>query len=110
MRALTGMDKAITNKRCQMLKTNRILDPGEARHFQPFHHAPVRLALFCEPARPHQTGTTSVTDAGKSPRPAAPRKPRLLWASAYCLLDTCSGTSMATREMLRQRVAHGYEV
>ena len=42
--------------------------------------------------------------------PAAPRKPRLLWANVYCLLDTSSGASMAVREMLRQLVAHGYEV
>jgi glycosyltransferase involved in cell wall biosynthesis len=40
----------------------------------------------------------------------APRKPRLLWANVYCLLDTSSGASMAVREMLRQLVAHGYLV
>ena len=38
------------------------------------------------------------------------RKPRLLWASVYCLLDTASGASMAVREMLLQLVQHGYEV
>lgn len=39
-----------------------------------------------------------------------PRKPRLLWANPYCLLDTSSGASMSVREMLRQLVAQGYEV
>jgi glycosyltransferase involved in cell wall biosynthesis len=38
------------------------------------------------------------------------RKPRLLWANVYCLLDTSSGASMSAREMLLQLVAHGYEV
>lgn len=51
-----------------------------------------------------------MTDPSNSLWPAAPRKPRLLWANAYCLLDTSSGASMAVREMLRQLVAHGYEV
>lgn len=43
-------------------------------------------------------------------RAAAARKPRLLWANVYCLLDTSSGASMSVREMLRQLVGHGYEV
>ena len=51
-----------------------------------------------------------MTDPSNSLWPAALRKPRLLWANAYCLLDTSSGASMAVREMLRQLVAHGYEV
>jgi glycosyltransferase involved in cell wall biosynthesis len=38
------------------------------------------------------------------------RKPRLLWANVYCLLDTSSGASMAVREMLQQLAHHGYEV
>ena len=38
------------------------------------------------------------------------RKPRLLWANPYCLLDTSSGASMSVREMLRQLVKYGYEV
>lgn len=38
------------------------------------------------------------------------RKPRLLWANMYCLLDTSSGASMAVRQMLLQLVQHGYEV
>ena len=39
-----------------------------------------------------------------------PRKPRLLWANVYCLLDTSSGASMAVREMLLQLAHQGYEV
>lgn len=38
------------------------------------------------------------------------RKPRLLWANAFCLMDTSSGASMSVREMLRQLVTYGYEV
>lgn len=38
------------------------------------------------------------------------RKPRLLWANLFCLMDTSSGASMSVREMLRQLVAQGYEV
>ncbi|WP_186407517.1 glycosyltransferase [Candidatus Accumulibacter aalborgensis] len=38
------------------------------------------------------------------------RKPRLLWASVYCLLDTSSGASIAVREMLRQLAHRGYDV
>ncbi len=39
-----------------------------------------------------------------------PRKPRLLWANVYCLLDTASGASMTVRQMLLQLVAQGYEI
>ena len=38
------------------------------------------------------------------------RKPRVLWANAYCMLDTSSGASMSVREILRQFVNRGYEV
>jgi len=38
------------------------------------------------------------------------RKPRILWANVYCMLDTSSGASMAVREMLRQLVLRGFEV
>ncbi|WP_447957141.1 glycosyltransferase [Vreelandella sp. EE7] len=38
------------------------------------------------------------------------RKPRLLWANPFCLLDTSSGASMTVRQMLLQLVASGYEV
>jgi glycosyltransferase involved in cell wall biosynthesis len=50
--------------------------------------------------------------ARKKTTPAAPptRKPRLLWANPFCLLDTASGASMAVREMLLQLVRQGYEV
>nr|WP_298968090.1 glycosyltransferase family 4 protein [uncultured Halomonas sp.] len=43
---------------------------------------------------------------------AAPqkRKPRLLWANLFCLLDTSSGASMSVRQMLLQLVKSGYEV
>jgi glycosyltransferase involved in cell wall biosynthesis len=50
----------------------------------------------------HATNTPTV--------PAPPRKPRLLWANAYCLLDTSSGANMAVLEMLRQLLRHGYEI
>ena len=39
-----------------------------------------------------------------------PRRPRILWASVYCLLDTTSGAAMAIREMLRQLVLRDIEV
>ncbi|UYG00428.1 glycosyltransferase [Halomonas sp. GD1P12] len=43
--------------------------------------------------------------------PATPkRKPRLLWANPFCLLDTSSGASMTVRQMLLQLVANGYDV
>lgn len=38
------------------------------------------------------------------------RKPRLLWANPFCLLDSSSGASMTVRQMLLQLVARGYEV
>ena len=38
------------------------------------------------------------------------RKPRILWANPFCLLDTSSGASMSVRQMLLQLVARGYEV
>lgn len=38
------------------------------------------------------------------------RKPRLLWANPFCMLDTSSGASMSVREMLHQLVQRGYEV
>lgn len=47
-------------------------------------------------------------------KPSAPvsqkRKPRLLWANPFCLMDTSSGASMTVRQMLLQLVANGYEV
>ncbi|MCB8888160.1 glycosyltransferase [Vreelandella malpeensis] len=38
------------------------------------------------------------------------RKPRLLWANPFCLLDTSSGASMSVRQMLQQLAANGYEI
>ena len=38
------------------------------------------------------------------------RKPRILWANAYCLLDTASGASISIREILRQLNKHGWDV
>jgi glycosyltransferase involved in cell wall biosynthesis len=38
------------------------------------------------------------------------RKPRLLWANAFCLLDTSSGASMSVRQMLLQLVRSGFDV
>ncbi|MFI0472257.1 glycosyltransferase [Halomonas sp. HMF6819] len=38
------------------------------------------------------------------------RKPRLLWANPFCLLDTSSGASMSVRQMLLQLAANGYDV
>lgn len=35
---------------------------------------------------------------------------RILWANAYCLMDTSSGASMAVREMLLQLAARGIDV
>ena len=40
----------------------------------------------------------------------AGRRPRLLWANLYCLLDTSSGASMAVRQMLLQLVQCGWDV
>ncbi|UXZ54259.1 TDP-N-acetylfucosamine:lipid II N-acetylfucosaminyltransferase [Halomonas sp. 7T] len=49
--------------------------------------------------------------AKKTPASAAQkRKPRILWANAFCLLDTSSGASMTVRQMLKQLVKAGYEV
>ena len=38
------------------------------------------------------------------------RRPRLLWATAFCLLDTSSGASISVRQMLSQLVFNGFEV
>src|SRR5262245_36376737 len=38
------------------------------------------------------------------------RKPRILWATVYCLLDTSSGASISAREMLRALALRGYDV
>jgi glycosyltransferase involved in cell wall biosynthesis len=38
------------------------------------------------------------------------RKPRLLWANSYCLMDTSSGASISVRQILIQLQRSGYEV
>ena len=38
------------------------------------------------------------------------RKPRLLWANPFCLLDTSSGASMSVRQMLHQLIGKGVEI
>ncbi|HSV45054.1 MAG TPA: glycosyltransferase family 4 protein [Ramlibacter sp.] len=45
-----------------------------------------------------------------APASAGVRKPRLLWANCYCLLDTSSGAAMSVRQMLLQLAHSGYEV
>ncbi len=45
-----------------------------------------------------------------TPTATSQRKPRLLWANPFCLLDTSSGASMAVREQLIQLAKNGYEV
>jgi glycosyltransferase involved in cell wall biosynthesis len=55
-------------------------------------------------------GAASVGTGSVTPAPATARRPRLLWANCYCLLDLSSGASMAVREMLLQLVRSGWEV
>lgn len=45
-----------------------------------------------------------------TPSASQKRKPRLLWANPFCLLDTSSGASMTVRQMLKQLVKAGYEI
>ena len=45
-----------------------------------------------------------------APAASQKRKPRLLWANPFCLLDTSSGASMTVRQMLKQLVKAGYEI
>lgn len=54
--------------------------------------------------------SNEVTLMKPSKTATTPRKPRLLWANVYCLLDTSSGASMAVREMLIQLAKRGYEI
>lgn len=42
--------------------------------------------------------------------PATERPPRILWASAYCLLDSSSGAALTVRQMLVQLQARGYDI
>lgn len=38
------------------------------------------------------------------------RKPKLLWANSYCMLDKSSGASISVNQILKQFVNNGYEV
>jgi glycosyltransferase involved in cell wall biosynthesis len=38
------------------------------------------------------------------------RKPRVLWASLYCLLDTSSGAAIAAKEILKQLKKNGFDI
>ena len=42
--------------------------------------------------------------------PIQTRKPRILWANTYCMLDTSSGAAMAVRETLVELKKRGYEI
>lgn len=59
-----------------------------------------------------QTLTVPTTGTRPDPpqEPLPPEPFRLLWANAYCLLDTSSGASMAVREMLHQLARCGVEI
>ena len=46
----------------------------------------------------------------KTPRAALTRKPRVLWANPYCMMDTSSGASISVRQILLQLQRAGYEV
>lgn len=61
-------------------------------------------------ARKHKHFPPQAVQAKRSPSNIPQRKPRLLWACPWCMLDTSSGASMAVREMLLQLVKQGYEV
>lgn len=63
----------------------------------------------CSPVHRSDSGV-SLSMARKPTAPSPSRKPRLLWATPFCLLDTSSGASLSVREMLRQLVARGYDV
>ncbi|MFG6665849.1 glycosyltransferase [Halomonas sp. HNIBRBA4712] len=45
-----------------------------------------------------------------TPSASQKRKPRLLWANPFCLMDTSSGASMTVRQMLLQLIACGYDI
>jgi glycosyltransferase involved in cell wall biosynthesis len=38
------------------------------------------------------------------------RKPRILWANTYCLLDSSSGASISVRSILNALASHGWDV
>lgn len=39
-----------------------------------------------------------------------PHRPRVLWANAFCLMDTSSGAAITVRQMLRQLHLRGFDV
>ena len=38
------------------------------------------------------------------------KKPKLLWANSYCLLDTSSGASISVRQILLELIKRGFEI
>lgn len=60
-----------------------------------------KLPFFCVSRFMVKTSSSAATQK---------RKPRILWANPFCLLDSSSGASMTVRQMLLQLVARGYEV
>ena len=80
----------------------------------PAGRPPRRGAARATPSTPSKAlaGLVSAGTAQAQPAtvPVAARKPRLLWANCYCLLDSSSGASMAVRVMLRQLAHAGYDV
>lgn len=57
-----------------------------------------------------QNSATGLTQPDKGASEKGVRRPRILWANTYCLMDTSSGASMSVREMLLQLTAQGYEI
>jgi len=49
-------------------------------------------------------------DEQGKPSGSVQRRPRLLWANSYCLLDTSSGASISVREILHQLALRGWEI
>lgn len=67
--------------------------------------AAVILGLEGTPSTPAQVQTPTPPSL-----PPANRAPRILWANAYCLLDTSSGASMAVRQLLLQLKQTGCDI
>ena len=38
------------------------------------------------------------------------KKPKILWANSYCLLDTSSGASISVRQILLELIKRGFEI
>jgi len=69
------------------------------------HQAATALGV----SAPALSTTLPVATPAANPLPAA-RAPRVMWANAYCLLDTTSGASMAVRQLLLQLQQAGCEI